>query len=193
MPQTDSSVASRRPKQAHRVPPYRRPLVVGGFLIILASVVAVTILVCKNLNDKTNDPVDNKPVAGEVTPPEPVESQPDDDLEHKTPQYEGEDANDWGVLTGNIIYQDVDPETRVLHSAVSIDQYLQGDGQCVFNLQRDGATVRTTSAVASADVTTSACGPFALSVEGLSGIYQIEVIMTGDNKRGTITGEIIIE
>lgn len=193
MSQTGSSVAPRKSKQTHRVPPYKRPLVVGGFLVILASVIVVTILICKNLNDKPSNPVDKTPSQNEVTPPDPVEPQPDDDLENKTPQYEGEDANDWDILTGNIIYQDVDPETMVLHSAVSIDQYLQEGGQCVFNLRRGDDIMRTASMVASADVTTSVCGPFALSVDGLSGTYEIEVIITGDGKRGVITGEITIE
>lgn len=192
MSRTDASVAPKTAKRAHRVPPYKRPLVIGGFLVILAIVIVVTVLICKNLNDSTGNPTATTPGYTDVTPPEPVEPQPDDNLENKTPQYEGEDPNQLGELTGVITYQDIDPETRVLHSAVSINQYLHSDGQCVFNLERDGITIRTASAVATPDVTTSICGPFSLSVEGLSGNYQIKVVITGDNKQGVILGEINI-
>lgn len=192
MSRTDSSAISKTPKKAHRVPPYRRPLVVGIFLVGLAAVIVVTILICKNLNDKATNHDTNTPGMSEVKPPEPVEPKPDDDVENKTPQYEGEDPNELEELTGVITYQDVDPETLVLHSAVSINQYLHSDGQCVFNLERDGTIIRTASAVAEPDVTTSICGPFSLSIDGLSGTYQIKVVITGDGKRGTILGEITI-
>ncbi len=196
MSQTNSSATPKPVKksQAHRVPPYKRPLIVGGFAFILIVVVIVTILICKNLNAKKpeNQPSTNSPDHSEVVPPDTTEPKPDDDLESKAPPYEGEDPNELPELTGVIVYQEVDPETAVLHSAVSINQYLQGEGQCVFNLIRDGATVRTTSALAEPDVTTSSCGPLSLSVEGLSGEYDIEVLLTGDGKRGTITGKITI-
>ena len=185
---------SRSESSSHRVTPYRRPIIVGGFLLVLVVVVVVTILVFKNIDsskdhvgaDQTNPSIDQP-----VTEPEQPSTDPDD-VENKTPQYEGEDPNDLPELTGVIVYKDIDRETLTLHSAVSINQYLQGDGQCVFNLKKDEAIIRTTSAIATPDVTTSACGPIDISVEGLSGIYQIEVIMTGDGKHGIITSEIQI-
>lgn len=184
---------SRSDSSAHRVPPYKRPIIIIGFLVILAVVVAITVLIFKNLkptdNSSTphlpNSDTTNSPV---TAPDEPtIPSTPDD----KPPQYEGEDPNLSNDLSGVITYHDIDPENQVLHSAVTINQYLNEDGQCVFNLKLDGNIVRTASAPATPDITTSVCGPFALPVDGLSaGTYQMEVVITGDGKQGTITEEI---
>lgn len=174
----------------HRVPPYKRPIIIGGFLVFLALAIAVTVFVCKSISNSQTDPSGSSSgsSSGEQPPEASDPLPPTSDPEEKTPQFEGEDPNELSDLTGVIIYKDIDPETQTLHSAVSINQYLQADGQCVFNLKRDGATVRTASAVATADVTTSVCGPFTVSVADLSsGNYEIEVIVTGNDKRGIIT------
>ena len=181
----------------HRVPPYRRPLIVGGVLLILAVVIVITILIFKNTlgaEEKPANPANNP------TTSQPSSSQGDSEpstkeppLENKAPQYEGGDPNELDSLTGVITYADIDAENQVLHSAVSINQYLEADGQCVFNLKRNDAIVRTASAVATADVTTSVCGPFSISVAGLDpGLYQIEIIMTDANRRGIINSEVNI-
>ncbi len=183
---------SSQPASAHRVPPYRRPIIVGGFLLVLAIVVIVTIFVFKSLGANNDDTSQiSKPTDSNVDSPDtPDDTSKEPPLENKAPQYEGEDPNELDSLTGSIAYIDIDAETQTLHSAVSINQYLENDGQCVFNLKRGEAIVRTASAVATPDVTTSVCGPFSLSVEGLDpGTYQVEIIMTGDNKRGIITSE----
>ncbi len=173
----------------HRVPPYKRPIIVGGFLIFLALAVVVTVFVFKSINNQNSDAPTTVPDSpSEQQPPDTNPLPPTSDPENKTPQFEGEDPNQLDDLTGVIIYKDIDVETQTLHSAVSINQYLQADGQCVFNLKRDDVIVRTASAVASADVTTSVCGPFSISVADLApGNYQIEVIVTGNDKRGIIT------
>lgn len=184
----------------HRVPPYKRPLIVGGFLAILAIVIIVTVLVCKNfLNSEDNSHVNNPDQRPDTsTPSNPEDNQdvpkPEEDKpEDKAPSYEGEDVNNLDELTGNIIYKDIDTENQVLHSAVNINQYLSTDGQCVYNLKRGDAILRTASAPATADVTTSVCGPFDISVADLtSGNYTIEVIITGDGKRGVITDTLDI-
>lgn len=190
MPKSDSS--------RHRVPPYKRPLVVGGFLAVLAVVILSTVLICKSFLGSSDDsqvknPNDNPGTDQSVdTPPEVKPAEPDE-LDHKTPQFEGEDPNELNELTGHIIYKDIDSANQVLHSAVMINQYLQSDGQCVFNLKRDDAILRTASAAATADITTSVCGPFDVSVEGLSpGNYHLEIIVTGDGKRGVITDDLDI-
>lgn len=184
----------------HRVPPYKRPLIVGGFLAILAIVIIVTVLVCKNfLNSEDNSHVNNpdqRPDTSTPSNPEDNQDEPkpeEDKPEDKAPPYEGEDVNNLEELTGNIIYKDIDTENQVLHSAVNINQYLSTDGQCVYNLKRGDAILRTASAPATADVTTSVCGPFDISVADLtSGNYTIEVIITGDGKRGVITDTLDI-
>lgn len=189
---------SKSESSRHRVPPYKRPLVVGGFLVVLAIVVTATILICKNFlkpndNSHVNSPNDDSGTHQPVdVPPETKPAEPDD-LENKTPQFEGEDPNDLNELTGSIIYADIDAKNQALHSAVMINQYLHSNGQCVFNIKRDDAILRTASAVATADITTSVCGPFDISIAGLPpGNYQLEVIITGDDKRGVITDNLDI-
>lgn len=181
----------------HRVPPYRRPLIVGGVLLILAIVIAVTVLIFKNtlgVEEKTpNSPTDSAISQQPSSPDNPKPEEEEPPLEEKAPPYEGEDPNQLDSLTGVITYADIDAENQVLHSAVSINQYLETDGQCVFNLKRGDAIIRTASAVATADVTTSVCGPFSISVAGLEpGLYQIEIIMTDANRRGIINSEVNI-
>lgn len=181
----------------HRVPPYKRPIIIIGFLIVLAVAVIITVLVFKNFNSDT-DPShlpDNTPSADQSAGDDNPTSDPDPTKpEDKAPAYEGEDPNELDVLTGTVVYADIDPDNQALHSAVSINQYLHADGQCVFNLKRaDGTIVHTASAAATPDVTTSVCGPFTLSIADLSpGVYQIEVEVTGDGKRGLITSSITL-
>lgn len=182
---------------AHRVPPYKRPILIIGFLVILAVVVTITILVCKNLglnsdskhvsNPNSDNSSDNRP---STTPDDTNTPTTPDEPENKAPQYEGEDPNLLDELTGVINYIDIDPGTNVLHSVVTLNQYLpEGSGQCVFNVMRGDAILRTASAITSNDPSNSVCGPFNISVEGLSGDYHIEVIVTSDDKRGVITTE----
>lgn len=185
---------SKSPASAHRVPPYKRPIIVVGFLIVLITVVAVTILICMNLSTK-NSPMHTAPDSNsnqgtDQTPDQDSSEAPPDEPEDKTPQYEGENPNLSNELTGRINYNDLDPETQDIHAMVTIDQFLQNDGQCIYNLKRDDAIIRTASAVARPDIETSVCGPFNLSASGLSGVYQVEIVLTGDNKRGVITSEI---
>ena len=188
---------SKSDASAHRVPPYKRPLVVGGLLLILAIVGIITVLICKNfLGRPTQDDsthLSNQTSSNnEVNPPEPTTPTADQDLENKAPQYEGEDPNQLDELTGVIAYADIDTSSQVLHSAITINQYLQ-TGQCVFNLKRGDAIYRSASSAIVAEATTSVCGPFSLSIDGISsGTYQIEVIMTTDGKRGVITEELQI-
>ena len=188
--------------QPHRVPPYRRPLIIGGFLLIVSIVGFATVLICKSLNQSTPDDNTTSQVSNSNSSSSSSSSQPTSEgstdtseppLENKAPQYEGEDPNSLPSLTGVLAYADIDPDTQSLHSAVSINQYLADGGQCVFNLKRGEVVLRTTSAPASPAATTSACGPFTLSLTDLdSGTYDIEVIITGDGKRGVITDQITL-
>lgn len=179
------------PSVPHRVPPYKRPIIIGGFLILLAAAIGVTILVFKLVGSSPQESPAPDPSTSQPTTPPTTPVTPSDDLENKAPQYEGDDPNTLPSLTGNIIYKDIDYDTDTLHSAVSIDQYLQNPGQCVYNIRRDDAILRTASSIIEADATTSFCGPFAISLSDLPpGTYQIEVFVTGDDKQGTITDQL---
>lgn len=184
---------------AHRVPPYKRPILIIGFLLILAVAVVITVLVFKNLhlgNDSTHvsNPNDSSSDERPDTTPDGTSRPSDDPAEpdDKAPQYEGEDPNTLGELTGDITYIDIDPDTAVLHSAVMLNQLLSESGQCVYNIKLNDVILRTASSVTTNDPSNSVCGPFDISVEGLSGTYQVEVIMTGDGKQGIITQDIQI-
>lgn len=188
---------SKSESSRHRVPPYKRPLVVGGFLFILSAAIIITVLICKSFlqsnSEHVNNPSNNSSTDQPVdTPPDIAPAAPDD-LENKAPQFESESPNDLPELTGRIIYADIDPINQVLHSAVMIDQYLQADGQCIYNVKRGEAVYRTASAVATGNATTSYCGAFDISIADLpSGNYQLEVIITGDGKRGVVTDDLEI-
>ncbi len=190
------SKSQHQERQAHRVPPYRRPLVVGGVLLIIAVIGVATAVICKNVifHDDSGKSSQNseKPSSDQTKPQEP-EPSPDVPLEDKAPQYEGEDPNTLDELTGNIAYREVDPSTQTLRVAVMINQYLQENGQCVLNIKRGDTIMRTVSALAIPDVTSSTCGSLETSIEGLSpGSYQLEIILTGDNKKGTISDTLEI-
>lgn len=176
----------------HRVPPYKRPILIIGFLLLLSVVILVTVLLCKHFkvidNHDTPSPSGSSVVDTPKTPSSPTPDEPED----KAPQYEGEDPNTLGELTGVITYVDTDPDAEVLHSMVMLNQLLSETGQCTYNIKREGMIMRTASAITSNDPSNSVCGPFAISITGLVGDYQIEVIMTGDNKQGIITQDITI-
>lgn len=181
----------------HRIPPYRRPIVVVGFLLTLAVVIIVTIFVCLNLNQnsETTSPNDSSqsppPTSNTPTTPKPDESDdtqntgvPDD----KVSQFEGENPNNLATITGSITYKNVDRQTQTLSIAASINQYLQDGGECALKLTKDGAEIRSVTMPITPDITTSVCGPFEIPISDLSsGSYQIEIHISGDGKQGSIT------
>lgn len=186
---------SSQPKTpAHRVPPYRRPIVVVSFLIILIVAIAVTIIIFMSLNhpeESLPDTPKNPPTVP-VSPSEP--DQPNEqppEPEDKVTQFEGEDPNTLQELTGRIAYKAVnrEPNYQTLTVSVSIDQYLHDSGTCTLSLKNSSrAEVYSASLPADPDVTTSACGPFEVPISDFSpGAYQIEVTVAGDGKTGLIT------
>lgn len=193
MSNTDDST-----RPAHRVPPYRRPIIVVSFLILLAIAGIVTVFIFTHLYHHENTvPESNSPGASPSTPLSPEElTDPDldnlpDDPEDKTVQYEGEDPNTLPELTGHLAYKAVNREANYqsLTVAASIDQYLSDSGTCALRLLNSaGSVVASATLPAQPDVTTSACGPFELSISDLSrGTYRIEITVTGDGKTGLIT------
>lgn len=181
---------------AHRVPPYRRPIIVVGFLAVLAAAIAITIAIFMNFNheqEPTPKPSTPAPATPVVTKPKDEEEQPSEP-EDKVDQYEGEDPNSLNELTGRVAYKGVnrEPNYQTLTISASIDQYLQSNGTCALSLKNsNGTEVYSASLPAQPDVTTSACGPFEISIADLSpGAYQIEIAITGDGKTGLITDAV---
>lgn len=184
---------SKSPNTTHRIPPYRRPIIVVSFLVVLVVVVITTLVIFMSINHtqetlpapegpSTPPPVVTNPTEEEERPPEP---------EDKVNQYEGEDPNLLDKLTGRIAYKGInrEPGYQTLTVSASIDQYLHADGTCTLSLKNaSSAEVYTASLPAQPDVTTSACGPFEIPIADFSpGAYQIEITVSGDGKTGLIT------
>lgn len=179
----------------HRVPPYRRPIIVVSFLTVLVVAIVVTLIIFMNIDRPGQSlPEPEKPAPTPiVTQPEEPDNQPPEP-EDKVNQYEGEDPNTLAELTGRVAYKGVnrEPNYQTLTVSVSIDQYLQSAGTCVLSLKNaNGVEVYSSTLPAQPDVTTSACGPFEVSISGFSpGAYQIEITVSDDNKTGTITDTV---
>lgn len=185
---------SKSSRNAHRVPPYRRPIIVVSFLIILAAATVATIVIL-NLNH----PTETSPEPERPSISLPVRSDEDDEAadllpepEDKVTQYEGENPNTLPELTGNVVAY-LSSDRRSYTAAASIDQYLITPGACTLYLKNSsGATVYTSDPLpTSSEATTSACGPFEIPLNGLNpGNYQIEITVTSDTKTGLITAEV---
>ena len=176
-------------KSSHRVPIFRRPIFIIFVLIIAATVIGVMIWF---RNRPSSDPIVSNPTPASedaVLPSKPSDttSSDDQDIPDAPPQYEGENPNTLDSLSGRIAYHGVDNGTLTIMA--TIDQYLQSDGSCTLHLLRDGREAYSATLPASADVTTSVCGPFNVPVSSLSsGAYDIKIILSAAGKTGTITG-----
>ena len=187
---------SKSSNTAHRVPPYRRPIIVVSFLVVLVVAVIVTLVIFMSINRAQEDLAEpEKPAtpAPVITNPSEPEEQPPEP-EDKVSQYEGEDPNLLDELTGRVAYKGVnrEPNYQTLTVSASIDQYLHSDGTCTLSLKNaSNLEVYSASLPAQPDVTTSACGPFEIPIADFSpGAYQIEITVSGDNKTGLITDAV---
>lgn len=186
---------SKSPNTTHRIPPYRRPIIVVSFLVVLVAAVAVTLIIFMSINHTQETlPEPEKPSTTTpiITPPAEEEQPPEP--EDKVSQYEGEDPNLLDELTGRIAYKGVnrEPNYQTLTVSASIDQYLHSDGICTLSLKNtNDIEVYSSALPAQPDVTTSACGPFEVSIADFSpGAYQIEITVSGDSKTGLITDTV---
>lgn len=187
---------SKSSNTTHRVPPYRRPIIVVSFLIVLVVAVAVTLIIFMSINraqETLPEPEKPSPATSAITPPSEEEEQPPEP-EDKVSQYEGEDPNLLDELTGRIAYKGVnrEPNYQTLTVSASIDQYLHSDGTCTLSIKTpDNTEIYSAVLPAQPDVTTSACGPFEVNIADFSpGAYQIEITVSGDSKAGLITDTV---
>ena len=188
---------TRKSSRYHRIPVYRRPWFVALILVVILALVAYLVLRAVNpVEPISNDPPVSSPsTTAEPNPPasttEPSTSEPvPDDEPEKTLQYEGEDPNLLGSLTGSIARSSLSGDTLTIVAV--IDQYLTRPGLCILTLRDSkGNQVYTASSDASADITTSICDEFTVPVGTFpAGKYQIEIVVTGDDKQGKIKGEV---
>ena len=188
-------MSNKNPKKTHRIPFYRRPPVIVGVFVILTVVVLVTILALSHFlqNQPTSEP--SQP-SSSATGSSQTESNTNAD-EYPQPatqperpaQFEGDNPNQLAELTGSFALNTHNSDTLTI--AVSIDQYLTKSGICQLELSQNGHTIRTAELPALADVTTSGCGPFSISIADLpSGTYNLKVTISADNKIGYVVGEV---
>lgn len=133
-------------------------------------------------------PTDSSPTESDET------SDATDEPDQKVPQYEADNPNTLPDLTGSIARKTIQGQTLTL--VAMIDQYLHSTGLCTLRLtsQATGATVYTASEDATADVSTSICGTFVISLQDIpAGTYQITVELSGDGKNGAIVDEVEVQ
>lgn len=114
--------------------------------------------------------------------------------DQKVPQYEADDPNTLAGLTGSIARKTIQGDTATI--VAMIDQYLHSTGLCTLRLiSRDtGEVIYTASEDATADVTTSICGAFTVSLAHIpAGTYQIQIELSGDDKTGLISDELEVK
>ena len=109
--------------------------------------------------------------------------------EKKVAQYDGEDPNEAGELSGVVTYAGV--SGGVLMVRVNIDQYLDS-GKCELNLVRDDSVVYSDMAEIVNSASTATCAGFDVPVGGLGGNYQVKVLLSSGEKTGVIEGEATV-
>lgn len=190
-------MSNKNTKKTHRVPLFKRPIVIVGLAILLIAVITLTVWAFAHFsNPETSDTQgENSTQTSQPSWPQTPNDRPDDDIDTTEPerpaQFEGEDPNKLPELTGSIILNTHNSDTLTV--AVGIDQYLSSQGTCHLELSQNGRVLRSSDLAAMADVTTSGCGPFTVSISDLApGTYQLRVSISGDNKTGVVTGEVQI-
>ena len=105
----------------------------------------------------------------------------------EVPQYDGEDPNEQGGLTGVITYLGVSGSDLVVR--VNIGQYLTS-GSCEINVIKGGEVLYTSLASVIDSASTSTCEGFNVPVEKLSsGKIQVNINVSSGEKTGIISGE----
>lgn len=180
---------TNKQRSSHRTPIYRRPVVILTFFGLLILAAIIVFFIVSHMASPAENPVDSDDIPWEEVPRNYEDTPEGDEWEPKIKQYEGEDVNKAGELTGAVSYQDVDADKNVTIYTV-IDQMIE-TGSCTLNLKQGNNILYSTTVDAHADITTSICEPFTFSAAQISsGTYQIEIQISGDNKTGLINSEV---
>lgn len=108
----------------------------------------------------------------------------------KIVQYDGDDPNEAGELTGVLTYAGVVNGNLMIR--VNIDQYLNG-GKCTLGLRREGATIYSAEAGIIDSASTATCEGFNVPVSELGqGQTVIWIFLESDGKTGEIDGEVTL-
>lgn len=106
-------------------------------------------------------------------------------------QYEGEDPNTNGGITGVMTYAGVSDSVLVIR--VSIDQYLSG-GNCALTLKRDDKVFYTEEVEVADSAATATCEGFNVPLTQISesGEINVRITVNSGEKSGIIEGKVNI-
>ena len=165
-------------------------------IIILIAVLIVgivsTIIILNATKPKSTENSDSNtsstPVASENTSSDVSAPVTTNEGDNKTPaQYEGENPNNYDILTGIITYTGITNDKLVISAA--LDQFVTGD--CKFEIYNQDQLIFTGHNKIMAGPSSSFCN-YSADIPA-QGKYNLKVIPTSDNnKTGVITGEVEI-
>lgn len=163
-------------------------------LVIIGLMILIAALVIWWQNSQTQ-PVNlsNESTPTVTSPSGNSHTTPTDEEDDKRPtQYEGANPNTLDELTGSLAY--VHPIDGTLQIVAMIDQYLETPGTCTLTVtDAAGKVIATATGRAYADVTTSVCEQFNLSLANFTnGQYHIAIQLSADGKTGNISGEVTL-
>ena len=163
-------------------------------LIIVAGVVCFLVWdsYFKDDNSEVESEVIEQPIVeqGKTEAESEVEESVEVVEKEEVLQYDGADPNESVDLTGVITYTNV--ANGVLTIRVNIDQYISS-GSCELILVRGGAEIYSETVQMIDSASTSTCKGFDISMDGLgSGSTSIIINLSGDNKNGVISGEVVL-
>ena len=170
----------------------KRKLIIVVVVIVIFVIAAVAAFLIWNNNSKkkedsqvnTDSSQEEKKEDSESA--KEVEEEPED--EKRVKQYEGEDPNKGGSLTGVVTYAGLAADNLIIR--VNIDQYLY-DGKCSLKLLRNGGVIYSDKSGIATSATTATCEGFNVPVDGLGG-GEIEIVidLESGGKTGTINGKV---
>ncbi|MBR3329546.1 hypothetical protein IKG29_03445 [Candidatus Saccharibacteria bacterium] len=171
--------------------------IVSWLIILILLVIAgvVVKLVWDNyFGDNKGQDGDEEIVAVEEEDKEPEKTEDEEkkttEEKEETIQYDGEDPNEGGELTGVVTYAGVVESNLMIR--INIDQFLS-DGTCKLKLINDGVTKYRDTASIAESATTSTCEGFNVPLSEITdGNYEIVVEVSADGKTGVIRGEVEI-
>ncbi len=137
----------------------------------------------ENSTDISTETVENSTKKIEETTEANTEQKP------KIIQNEGEDPNQKEELTGSLTSAQISGDKLIIR--VNIDQFLT-TGNCVLNLTSGSKNASKEANIISV-ASTSTCEGFDVPINSLSsGLWNIEVKLSSNDKIGTIIGEVNI-
>ena len=167
------------------------------FLILLVGAIVICYFVWDAyFKDKENGQTEKKETISVVEENNKEEQKSEDVTEilvqpeitkEEVPQFDEVDSNQNETITGVITYAGVSGE--VLMIRVNIDQYL-GSGSCELSLKQNGQEVFTDRAGIIDSAATATCEGFNVPIKEIgSGKVNIKIIVSSNDKSGTINGE----